>query len=249
MDKNQTVIKSQDVHFVQDELPYKDALKEKSDQSSHEEDFDEPIEPAKNPTLEEEVSTARQPSIIRIRNMLTSNESNWRQQSEKGVLNVEGANNIEKRPHWDWEIQTKAPQDISSEISSDNILNSRTRHQELLTELIQNKKSEKEALKIFALFIEQKNEAFNKTDSLPAIAMYNNTEEENPANITNAKSQLDWFQWKEAYFSELDSIANQGAFDLYEKDDVPKWKTIINTQCEPLRYDHIPKKGHKKYLK
>ncbi|MBW0570216.1 hypothetical protein O181_109931 [Austropuccinia psidii MF-1] len=34
MDKNQTVIKSRDVHFIQDELPYKDASKEKSYQSS-----------------------------------------------------------------------------------------------------------------------------------------------------------------------------------------------------------------------
>ncbi|MBW0494846.1 hypothetical protein O181_034561 [Austropuccinia psidii MF-1] len=98
---------------------------------------------------------------------------------------------------------------MKSEISSNYIFNSRTKHQVLLTELIQNTKNEKGVLTIFPLFVEQKDESFNKTDSLPPVAMSSTTEEN---------------------FSELDSIADQGAFEMCEKEKVPKGKTIINMQ-------------------
>ncbi|MBW0500318.1 hypothetical protein O181_040033 [Austropuccinia psidii MF-1] len=113
------------------------------------------------------------------------------------------------------------------------MLNARTRTQaqSLLAKLIHHTKNEEKEYITFVELVQQKEEAISKTEIINAVVLEDSTnEEKNPSTIAGAKKTHNWCKWKEAYFSELDFIAEQGVFDIYEKYDIPKGKTLINTQ-------------------
>ncbi|MBW0502949.1 hypothetical protein O181_042664 [Austropuccinia psidii MF-1] len=128
----------------------------------------------------------------------------------------EGANTRSKKnkPQLEWEISTKAPQDINSNISQENIIGRQSRTYQALT------------IDVGEEAAKQKDEAFYKNDKVMSTAM--NTQiklnEGNPDNLKEARGRNDWLKWKEAFFSELDSISEQNVFEIVPKHMVPKKK-------------------------
>ncbi|MBW0463584.1 hypothetical protein O181_003299 [Austropuccinia psidii MF-1] len=244
LDNSSKITRTRDVSFVQTEMPYKIAQLPEKAQSQYVDDSDYPIEPAKNQLAEELIPTHesnhhtedRQPITVRLCIPNTQNETRNIQHLEQNNLVVEGVNkgNTTTRPRWEWELREKAPKEISSKLSAEHIISSRTRQlaQALMTKLIDWTKDKQKAHAFFGELINQKTEAFNKTDLISSIAMYFETQEnkENPDSLPEAKIRHVWFMWREAYFSKLDSIAEQGVFDVYSKEDVPQRKTIISTR-------------------
>ncbi|MBW0522042.1 hypothetical protein O181_061757, partial [Austropuccinia psidii MF-1] len=216
LDKEKKIIRSRDVWFVKDEMPYKESNQKDTTNGETDEEDEEPIDPVKEiPQQNEERTTEvtetsqtddrREPLVIRLR-----------------VPPVQNKLVEEQQPDQDDQV-----------VSTENILNARTRTQaqSLLAKLIQHTKNEEKAHATFVELVQQKEEAISKTDIINAMVLEDNTnEEQNPSTIAGAKKSHNWYKWKEAYFSELDSIAEQGVFDVYEKFDIPKGKTLINTQ-------------------
>ncbi|MBW0553756.1 hypothetical protein O181_093471 [Austropuccinia psidii MF-1] len=117
------------------------------------------------------------------------------------------------KPCWDWKIQPEAPQDISSKILTNNILTNRQRHQAQISENI-NK-----------LLEEDKNNWISV-----ALTAKETDNKKYPATYEAAKRSPEAIKWKEAAFSEFDSIVDRGVFELIRRKNVPNKKSIINTR-------------------
>ncbi|MBW0481448.1 hypothetical protein O181_021163 [Austropuccinia psidii MF-1] len=194
LEETNKVIRSRDVRFYQDNLPLKEndnfiinQLDEVIDKEI------EPIHSCDTPREEE-----RPPIILRLRvpQQTPINQNENSQTSEGTNKNQKGP-----KPRWEWEIHTKAPRNISSTISTDNIIERQNRNNRVLV------------AEVGDIGLLQKEEAFYKPDILcQAMNVNADIKEDNPDSLKEARGRHDWLKWKQAYFSELDSIAEQNRY-------------------------------------
>ncbi|MBW0460452.1 hypothetical protein O181_000167 [Austropuccinia psidii MF-1] len=214
------IIWSRDVRFNEDEIPFKNK-KDNKNNINQENTIEEEIEPIRQEEIElgqPDINVQeenREPLWIRLRIP--------RPQEHESTQNNEGTSNIQKKtkkPRWEWELYTKAPKDINSDILQENIIERQSRNNRALVANVGEMASK------------EKDEAFSKNDYTTVTAMNANTEldEGNPESLKEAQRRPDWAKWKQAYFTELDCISDQNVFKIIPRQEIPKEKTLINTR-------------------
>ncbi|MBW0534003.1 hypothetical protein O181_073718 [Austropuccinia psidii MF-1] len=188
--------------FNKDDIPFKNK-KDNKNNINQENTIEEEIEPIRREEIElgqpnnNVQQENREPLQIRLRIP--------RPQGPENTQNSEGTSNIQKKnkkPHWEWELYTKAPKDINSDILQENIIERQSRNNQALV------------ANVGEIASREKDEAFSKNDYTALKAMNANTEldEGNPESLKEAQRRPDWVKGKKAYFTELNCISDQNVF-------------------------------------